>query len=47
MIRRLSSAVVELGPSLRTQAIACSLNRPTGTHRQLRTVRLDLARPGH
>jgi diacylglycerol O-acyltransferase / wax synthase len=47
MIRRLSSAVVELGPSLRTQAIPCSLNRPTGTHRQLRTVRLDLARPGH
>jgi hypothetical protein len=30
MVRRLTSAVVELGPSLRTQAIPCSLNRPTG-----------------
>jgi diacylglycerol O-acyltransferase / wax synthase len=43
MLRRLSSAVVELGPSLRTQATPCSLNRPTGTHRRLGMVRSDLA----
>ena len=42
MVRRLSSAVIELGPSLRTKAAPCSLNRPTGTHRQVRTVRTDL-----
>ena len=43
MVRRLTSAVIELGPSLRTQATPCSLNRPTGTHRRVRTVRSDLA----
>ena len=42
MVRRLTSAVIELGPSLRTQATPCSLNRPTGTHRRVRTVRSDL-----
>ena len=42
-IRRLTNAVIELGPSLRTQATPCSLNRPTGTHRRVRTVRSDLA----
>ena len=42
MVRRLSSAVIELGPSLRTKAATCSLNRPTGTHRRVRTVRSDL-----
>ena len=42
MVRRLSSAVIELGPSLRTKAAPCSLNRPTGTHRRVRTVRSDL-----
>ena len=42
MVRRLTSAVIELGPSLRTKAAPCSLNRPTGTHRQVRTVRTDL-----
>ena len=34
--------MIELGPSLRTQAAPCSLNRPTGTHRRVRTVRSDL-----
>ena len=42
MVRRLSSAVIELGPSLRTKAAACSLNRPTGMRRRMRTVRIDL-----
>ena len=42
MVRRLISAVLELGPSLRTKAAPCSLNRPTGTHRRLRTVQSDL-----
>jgi WS/DGAT/MGAT family acyltransferase len=42
MVRRLASAVIELGPSLRTKAAPCSLNRPTGAHRRLRTVRSDL-----
>ena len=42
MVRRLSSAVIELGPSLRTKAPPCSLNRPTGTHRRVHTVRSDL-----
>jgi diacylglycerol O-acyltransferase / wax synthase len=41
-LRRLTSAVIELGPSLRTKATPCSLNRPTGRHRRLRTVRSDL-----
>ena len=40
--RRLANAVIELGPSLRTRATPCSLNRPTGVHRQLRTVRAEL-----
>ena len=34
--------MIELGPSLRTKAAPCSLNRPTGTHRRVRTVRSDL-----
>jgi diacylglycerol O-acyltransferase len=42
-VRRLASAVVELGPSLRTQAAPCSLLRPTGAHRRLLVVRSDLA----
>ena len=41
-LRRLASAVIELGPALRTRAVACSLNRPTGPHRRFHTVRSDL-----
>ena len=42
-VRRLAGAAMELGPALRTQAAPCSLLRPTGAHRRLRTVRSDLA----
>lgn len=42
-VRRLISAVIELGPSLRTQAAPCSLNQPTGKNRRLLTVRSDLS----
>ena len=42
LARRLTSAAIELGPSLRTHAGPCSLLQPTGKHRQLRTVRADL-----
>ncbi len=41
-LRRLESAVIELGPALRTRAVACSLNRPTGPDRRFHTVRSDL-----
>ena len=43
MVRRLTNGVTELGPSLRVKAAPCSLNRPTGTGRRLRTVRSDLS----
>ena len=43
MVRRLTSAVIEVGPSIRTRATRCSLNRPTGPHRRVRTVHSDLA----
>jgi len=42
VLRRLISAVIELGPSLHTHAAPCSLNQPTGSHRRLLTVRSDL-----
>ena len=41
VLRRLSDAAIELGQSLRTHAALSSLNQPTGTHRQLLTVRSD------
>jgi diacylglycerol O-acyltransferase / wax synthase len=39
---RLGAAFSELGPALRTRAIPCSLNRPTGPRRQFVIVRSDL-----
>jgi WS/DGAT/MGAT family acyltransferase len=39
---RLASALAELRTSLGARATPCSLNRPTGPHRRLRTVRSDL-----
>ena len=41
-VRRLTSGVIELRVALRTRAARCSLNRPTGAHRQLRTARCEL-----
>jgi len=41
-LRRLASAVIELGPALRTHTVPCSLNRPTGPHRRFHTVRAGL-----
>ena len=38
----MAGAIVELGPTLRTHAAPCSLNRPTGPHRRFRAVRADL-----
>jgi diacylglycerol O-acyltransferase len=39
---RLSAAFGELGPSLSQRALPCSLNKPTGPHRSLRTIVADL-----
>jgi diacylglycerol O-acyltransferase / wax synthase len=40
---RLGAAFTELGPALRTRAVPCSLNRPTGPRRQFLIVRSDLS----
>jgi diacylglycerol O-acyltransferase / wax synthase len=39
---RLSAALGELGPSLSRRAQPCSLNKPTGPNRSLRTIAADL-----
>ena len=41
---RLGAAFTELGPALRTRAVPCSLNRPTGPRRHFLIVRSDMRR---
>jgi WS/DGAT/MGAT family acyltransferase len=42
-VTRLGAAFTELGPALRTRAVPCSLNRPTGPRRHFLIVRSELS----